>query len=150
MKLHATLLAACIAAALAVPARAQTPAPADSAIRAASPAEHEQVERARQAAAARVRRDPNLITAAEIEGTTASDAMILVQRHRPQWLRARPTGSVLDAVIVYVNGGRVGSARELRNMKAESIGEMRFIRSEEAVARYGMGHSAGVILVTVR
>ncbi|MFL5385535.1 MAG: hypothetical protein ACJ8GN_23700 [Longimicrobiaceae bacterium] len=150
MKLHATLLAACIAAAVAVPARAQTtPAPADSAIRAASPAEQEQVARAQQAAAARVRRDPNLIAAAEIDGTTASDALNVVQRLRPQWLRAR-AASRAGSVIVYLNGGRLGSVMELRTMKAESIAEMRFIRSEEAVPRFGMDHRAGAILVTMR
>ena len=86
MKLRVTLLAACIAAAAAVPARAQTtPAPVDSAIRAASPAEHEQVARAQQAAATRVRRNPNLITVREIDGTTANDALNVVQRLRPQW-----------------------------------------------------------------
>ena len=141
MKLHATLMAACIAAAAAVPARAQTappPAPADSTARTA-PA----------APAPRVRRTPDLITAAEIDGTTASDALDLVQRLRPQWLRAR-AASPGDEVVVYVNGGRLGSVSELRSMKAESIREMRFIRSEEAVARFGTGHSAGVILVTMR
>ena len=144
MKLHATFLAACIAAAAAVPARAQAtppPAPADSA-RVAAPA-------APAAPAPRARRNPNLVTAAEIDGTTATDALNLVQRLRPQWLRGR-AASPGDVVIVYVNGGRLGTARELRTMKAESIGEMRFIPSEEAVARYGTGHSAGVIMVSVR
>jgi hypothetical protein len=143
VKLHTTLLAACIAAAAAVPARAQTappPAPADTA-HPATPAA--------PAPTPRVRRNPDLITAAEIDGTTATDALNLVQRLRPQWLRAR-AASPGDEVIVYVNGGRLGSARELRSIKAESVGEMRYVRSEEAVARYGMGHSAGVILVTMR
>ena len=150
MKLRITLLAACIAAAAAVPARAQTtPAPADSAIRSASPAEREQVARAQQAAAARVRRNPNLIIAAEIDGTAASDALNVVQRLRPQWLRGR-AATKGDRVMVYVNGGRLGTAGELRTMRAETIGEMRYVQSEEAVARYGMGHSAGVILVTMR
>ncbi|MFL5539915.1 MAG: hypothetical protein ACJ8J0_13025 [Longimicrobiaceae bacterium] len=150
MKLRVTLLAACIAAAAAVPARAQTtPAPADSAIHAATPAEHAQFARAQQAAAARVRRDPDLITAAEVDGTIVSDALTLVQQLRPQWLRAR-SASRASPVIVYVNGGRLGSVRELRTMKAESVGEMRFIRSEEAVPRFGMDHRAGAILVTMR
>lgn len=144
MKLRATLLAACTAAAAAVPARAQTappPAPTDTA-HAAAPATP-------AAPAVRVRHNPDLITAAEIDGTTASDALNLVQRLRPQWLRAR-AASPGDVVVVYVNGGRLGSAAELRNLKAETIGEMRYVRSEEAVARYGMGHSAGVILVSMR
>lgn len=149
MKLCVTLLAACIAGAAAVPARAQTtPAPVDSAIRSAGPAEHEQVARAQQAAAARVRRDPNLIAAAEIDGTVVGDALTLVQRLRPQWLRARSTSRA--SVIVYVNGGRLGTVGELRTLKAESIAEMRFIRSEEAVPRFGMDHRGGAILVTMR
>ena len=149
MKLHATLLAACIAAAAAVPARAQTtPAPVDSAIRSASPAEHEQVARAQQAAAERVRRNPNLLTAREIDATASSDALSVVQRLRPQWLRGGTASRA--AVIVYVNGGRAGYLQELRALKPESIAEMRFIRSEEAVPRFGMDHRGGAILVTMR
>jgi hypothetical protein len=141
MKLHATLLAACIAAAAAVPARAQTappPAPADSAARTAPAARPE-----------RVRRNPDLITAAEIAGTDVTDGWDLVNRYRPRWLRGIGA-STGDEVVVYVNGGRLGRARELRQLEPTTVAEMRFVRGEEAVARWGTGHSAGVILVTLK
>jgi hypothetical protein len=147
MKLHATLLAACIAAAAATSASAQTtppPAPADSAAPAPAAPRPE-----------RTRRDPDLITTAEIQAASVNDALDLVMRLRPRWLRGHAgtttmSGAAADPVIVYVNGSRLGIARELRAIKAESISEMRFIRSEDAVMRYGVGHSSGVILVTPR
>jgi hypothetical protein len=147
MKLHATLLAACIAAAAATSASAQTtppPAPADSAAPAPAAPRPE-----------RTRRDPDLITEAEVQAASVNDAYDLVTRLRPRWLRGHAgttemNGAPADPVIVYVNGTRLGVARELRAIRAESVREMRFIRSEDAVMRYGVGHSSGVILVTPR
>jgi hypothetical protein len=149
MKLHATLLAAAIAAAAATSASAQTtppPPPADTTASAPAPA---------APAPGRVRRDPDLITTAEIQAASVNDALDLVMRLRPRWLRGHAgtttmSGAAADPVIVYVNGTRLGIARELRAIKAESISEMRFIRSEDAIMRYGVGHSSGVILVTPR
>jgi hypothetical protein len=152
---------ACIAAAAAVPARAQTtpppPAPADSA-RVAAPAPE-----------ARVRREPNVITAAEIEGQTASDVYELVRRLRPQWLRARVTGSLTDAsrrptstpmassasqvglvLAVFVDGSPRGDVGELRRMQVAGVRELRFHPSAEAVTRWGRDYRAGVIEVTMR
>jgi hypothetical protein len=161
MKLHAILLAACIAAAGAVPARAQTtPAPADSAARAAPPAP-----------AAHVRRNPNVITAAEMEGQAAADAYELVRRLRPQWLRVRPSGTNQDAagrpawspmvsasprselavvLSVFVDGARAGEVGELRRIEVTNVRELRFYPSADAVTRWGRDYSAGVIEVISR
>ena len=159
-------VATCIAAAAAVPARAQTtpppPAPADSAVRAAPPAA--------PAPAARVRRSPNLITAAELEGQTATDVYDLVRRLRPQWLRARVSGSLEDAsrrptptamgsgspsqiglvVTVFVDGSPVGDVGELRRLQVANVRELRFVPSADAVTRWGRDYRAGVIEVTSR
>jgi hypothetical protein len=153
-------LAACIAAAAAVPARAQTtPPPADSAAKTA-PA----------APAPRARRNPNLITAAELEGQTATDLYEVVRRLRPQWLRARPTGSLEDAtrrptptamgsespsqvglvLMVFVDGSPVGEVGELRRLQVANVRELRFVPSADAVTRWGRDYRAGVIEVTSR
>jgi hypothetical protein len=142
MKLRITLLAACIAAAAATPARAQTTPAAPPAAPTTPPAE-------------RPRRDPDVITTAEIEAASVENAYDLVSRLRPRWLRGHAgttnaSGAAADPVIVYVNGSRFGEARELRSMKAESVSEMRFVRSEDAIMRWGTGHSSGVILMTPR
>ncbi|MFL5385534.1 MAG: hypothetical protein ACJ8GN_23695 [Longimicrobiaceae bacterium] len=146
-------LAACIAAAATVPARAQTTPPP-----AAAPE-------------ARVRRNPNLITAAELEGQTATDVYEVVRRLRPQWLRARPTGSLVDAtrrptvspmtntaspsqvglvLAVFVDGSPVGDVGELRRLQVTNVRELRFVPSADAVTRWGRDYRAGVIEVTSR
>ena len=147
--------AACIAAAAAVPARAQTTpsAPADSAVRAAPPAA--------PASAPRVHRNPNLITTAELEGQTATDVYQLVMRLRPQWLRARPsgssegvlkTGSALpaDAVAVFIDGSHAGTLGELRRLQVTNVRELRFYPSADAIMRWGRDYSGGVIEVAMR
>jgi len=144
--------AACIAAAAAVPARAQTatpPAPADTA-RAAAPA----------APAPRPRRNPNVITAAELEGQVATDVYELVRRLRPQWLRTRPAGTneaaykpgspLMYELSVFVGGARAGEVMELRRIQVTNVRELRFYPSAEAITRWGRDYSAGVIEVTER
>ncbi|MFL5539914.1 MAG: hypothetical protein ACJ8J0_13020 [Longimicrobiaceae bacterium] len=156
-------LATCIAAAAAVPARAQTtPAPADSA-HAATPA-------APAAPAGRVHRNPNVITAAELEGQVATDLYELVRRLRPQWLRTRgsgsnensagrpawspmvsPTGSALTSVVaVFVDGSHAGDVNELRRLQSSNVRELQFHPSADAITRWGRDYSAGVIEVTMR
>jgi hypothetical protein len=170
MKLHATLLAACIGAAAATSASAQTtppPAPADSAApapRAAAPAP------APAAPRPRVRRNPNVITAAELEGQVASDVYELVRRLRPQWLRGRASSTNGDQtkslgsdplvtpdpahagvpVYVFFDGSRMGDAGELRRLQVGSVRELRFIPAEDAVTRWGRDFSAGAIEVSSR
>ena len=165
MKLHVTLTAACIAVVAALPARAQnTPAaPADSAVRAAPPAA--------PAPAAHVRRNPNVITAAEMDGQAASDVYELVRRLRPQWLRVRPSGTNEDAartpayspmvnspgrselatvLHVFVDGAHAGEIGELRRIEITNVRELRFVPSADAVTRWGRDYSAGVIEVISR
>ena len=167
MKLHATLLAAVIAATAATSASAQTtpaPPPADTAAPAA-PAPAPAAARP-----ARVRRNPNVITAAELEGQVASDVYELVRRLRPQWLRGRASSTNGDQtksmssdvlaspnpahaappVYVFVDGNRMGDAGELRRIQLGSVRELRFIPSEDAVTRWGRDFSAGAIEVTSR
>lgn len=141
MTIRFPALAACAAAAcLCGRARAQTPtpAPADSAAQAsATPARAP-------------RRDMNLITRPEIESNGGRNAYELVTRLRPRWLRAiaASTGAAgeTDPVYVYLDGARVGPApRELYRITAEQIAELRYIPSQEAVARWGGYHSSGVI-----
>jgi hypothetical protein len=167
MKLHVALPAACIAVVAALPARAQnTPAaPADSAVRAAPPAAH--------APAPRVRRNPNVITAAELEGQVATDAYELVRRLRPQWLRVRPSGTNEDAartpaysavvsapprselatasvLHVVVDGAQAGEIGELRRIDVANLRELRYVPSADAITRWGRDYSAGVIEVFLR
>lgn len=75
-----------------------------------------------------------------------------VHRLRPDVLRWRQlhmgeSGSVLP--MVYVNGARVGDSDALRGIKVGRARKVQLIPADEAVRRYGPGHEAGAILVTV-
>jgi hypothetical protein len=44
----------------------------------------------------------------------------------------------------------VGGAEALNRITAESVGEIRFVDSREAVLRWGADHGGGAILVSTR
>lgn len=77
-----------------------------------------------------------------------------MSRLRPRWLRgyaaATSRNGQTDQVWVFLDGTRVGPMRELRRINVGQIGELRYIPSEEAVARWGLGYSAGVIMISTR
>lgn len=144
------LLAACLGLA-AIPGAAAgqtTPAPAHA------PADSTAAPAAAPAPARARRRDTNLITAEEVATQSARDAYDVVSRLRPRWLRgyaaANNHSGGTDQVVIFLDGTRMGAVQELRRITATTVGEMRYIPSEEAVARWGMGYSAGVIMVTTR
>ena len=100
------------------------------------------------------RRTSNLITAEEIHGVdVASTAYDLVQRLRPNFLRARgtdPQTKRQEFAKVYVNGMRYGELASLRQITAGNIREIRFLIGPEATMRFGIGHEGGVILVALK
>ena len=105
------------------------------------------------AAPATVRRQANLITEAEIANTAARDGYHAVQLLRPDWFRVRGASSLSGAQsepIVYMNGQKMGGLRNLSQIQATGIKEMRFLSASEATNRYGTGHEAGAILVTTK
>lgn len=95
--------------------------------------------------------------------STAYDA---VQRLRPRFLRGRAgslgtrgasdpmsrTSSADDgsAVLVYLDGARLGGTEELRRIPVESVREIRYLAGRDATTKYGTGHGAGVIEVDSR
>jgi hypothetical protein len=53
-------------------------------------------------------------------------------------------------VVVYVNGARAGTVRELEQFSRASIKEMRYFSPTDATTRWGTGHTLGAISVTTR
>jgi hypothetical protein len=93
------------------------------------------------------RRNPELITRAEIEATDALTALEVVQQLRPTFLR--PPGQS-DPVVVYVDGVRRGNISELRSLQRSSLEQIRYINANDATLRWGTGHRSGAIEVTTR
>lgn len=95
-----------------------------------------------------------VLEAAEIQaaGPQIRTAFDAIEQLRPQFLRTRanPTvgGSRLDPIRVYVNGTPWGAPESLRNVRAEEVVRIRFIRPGDAQTRYGMDHGSGALEVT--
>ena len=93
------------------------------------------------------RRDPNLITLAELNEVSDRAAYDAIQRLRPRWLTARGRNRGLPAVIW---DGRPYRLDMLRSMPLEQISELSYISAIDATTLYGTGFSNGAIRVTSR
>jgi outer membrane cobalamin receptor len=96
----------------------------------------------------------NVITAAEIEAINVSNAMDVIQRLHPEFLRGRGRNSISAAEaqypIVYVDGVKAGELEVLRTIPAHDVREIRFVSAADATTRYGTDHTGGVIEVRIR
>ncbi|CAN5413780.1 hypothetical protein BH24GEM3_BH24GEM3_27910 [soil metagenome] len=96
--------------------------------------------------------DPDRITPEEVAATTATIALEVVERLRPQWLRSRGPDSFRTSsrIVVYVNGQPQGGIAVLRQLPINTIRELQYLNGTIATQRFGTGHGAGVILVQTR
>jgi hypothetical protein len=119
----------------------------------------------------------DLITREQIDGVKTANLYDAIEALRSNWLRERipapvnrasstkdttgkaqystdydPSGrSVPGAnggIQVYIDGTRVGGLAELKNIRPADVYSIRRINGIDAQARYGIGHSAGVIYVS--
>jgi hypothetical protein len=103
-------------------------------------------------------RDPNVISAAEIEEYRSAgtrDLYELVQRARPAWLRVRAERSIhLETnILVYQNQQRLGTIDILRDLTILNVVSLRYIDSARAGLLPGAGsqHVEGAIIIeTIR
>lgn len=101
----------------------------------------------------RQRKDPNVITEAELSSRPTLTARQAVEQLRPQFLRVRGTTTLGnaqtgDVIWVYVDGTRMGQIDVLNNIGVHEVREIRYLSPSEATNRYGTGHVQGAILVT--
>jgi hypothetical protein len=99
------------------------------------------------------RKDPNVITEAELSTRTTLTARQAIEQLRPQFLRTRGTTTLgnaqtADVIWVYVDGTRMGTLEVLNNVGVHEIREIRYLNPSEATNRYGTGHVQGAILIT--
>jgi hypothetical protein len=103
-------------------------------------------------------RKSDLLTAAELSAAlgladmTAYDAVL---RLRPGFLNPRDpvTGAIGARDVlpaVFVNGMYSGGPEVLRVISVSAVAEMQYVRSLDALYRYGPQYGAGVILVRLR
>ena len=109
------------------------------------------------------KKDPDVISAAEISAQSFRDGYDIVQRLRPTWFTRKsggstarrmgtsPSASAIGAgLLVYLDNTRMGGVDALRQMSAASIGSMKFLDAATATATLpGIGSSvvSGAIVV---
>ena len=100
------------------------------------------------------RNDANVITRAEIMRGEMPSAYDVILYARRQWVRGRGVMTLgewrADAPIVYLENVRYGTCETLKDIRSDDVAEMRFVDAQDATTRFGTGHTAGVILVTLR
>lgn len=104
-------------------------------------------------------RSPDVISRADIEATSTGNAYDLVNRLRPQWLRATGVGSVSGGnpstygIVVFLDNVRLGGVETLRNVDSRGIMSIRYLTPERAatsLSGVGMEPISGAIVVTTR
>lgn len=98
-------------------------------------------------------RELDVITAEELKAQTGT-ARQAIERLRPRFLRVRGPSTIsspeADRIVVYVDNARMGGVDVLDQLRAEDITEIRYLGSADATSRYGIGHSAGAIVIKRR
>ncbi|HEX7424280.1 MAG TPA: hypothetical protein VF311_10420 [Terriglobales bacterium] len=100
-------------------------------------------------------RSSDQITSAEIASSSASNAYALVERLRPQWLRAAGVGSIgggarTRMVVVYLDGSRLGDIQSLRQLSVDGIKSMQWldaVRAATVLNPPGSDPIAGAIMI---
>lgn len=89
------------------------------------------------------------LTRSDLTATNAGNLYDAIAKLRPQWLSSRGATSVTDAsptgVDVYMNGTFLGKADYLRDVRLQDVSSVTYWDAGRASARFGMGHSRGVI-----
>lgn len=97
--------------------------------------------------------DPNVITAAEVEGSHEANAYDVVRAVRPNMLTTRGQSSFMNSdpgIVVFLNGTQYGDIQALRRIPARDIDQIHFYSASEASLRHGTGYPEGVIEVTTK
>ena len=93
------------------------------------------------------RKQRNLITQDEIGTVDFRNAYEVIQALRPQMLRVR--GSI--GLAVYVNGIKMSNGTQsLYDISPSSVGEIRYLNSFDATARFGTDATDGAISITTK
>jgi len=94
----------------------------------------------------------DVLRAEDVPATArSSSALELLQLVRPEFLQNRARSTRLFAPtepVVYLNGHRLAELSMLRHVSGRSLVEVRHLRGVDAIARYGLDHEGGALLVT--
>ena len=94
--------------------------------------------------------DRSVITEEQITSQHYQNLFDAVQALRSNWLQTRGTDSFIapSQVWVYLDNMRYGGIQTLSTLSPQGVISISHFNGVEATARWGIGHSAGVIYVT--
>jgi hypothetical protein len=97
----------------------------------------------------KIRPDRNLLTREELQERGYRNAYDGVEAMRFNWLSERGVDSFQNPgrVMVYLDNNRLGGVETLRQITTETIEYIRYYDAVAASARWGIGHTQGVIFV---
>ncbi len=97
--------------------------------------------------AAGPRRNPDVITAAEVADAHVQNAYDAVAQLRPAFLASQGSTTVDHPIQVVVDDVPQGGLSVLRGIDASEVVEIRRISPADATQRWGTGYSGGALLV---
>jgi hypothetical protein len=99
-------------------------------------------------AAPATRTNTNILSAAELEGTTFDNVATAVIILRPQWAKY-DVGRVStgEPTLVYDERRLIGSFERLKDYQVKDVKELRWLSRDEARVRYGPNAQAGIMFV---
>ena len=96
--------------------------------------------------------DRTVISRGQLDQNHFQTAYDAVEALHSNWLRTRGSDSFESPseVKVYVDNSLVGGTAALRNIATPTISYLKYYDGVTATARWGVGHGAGVILVSTQ
>jgi len=96
--------------------------------------------------------DRTLLTQQQLAEHHFNNAYEAVEALRPHWLQTRGANSFRTPgqVQVYQDDNLLGGVDELRSIMIPSVVYIRYYDAVQATARWGVGHTQGVIYVSTR
>lgn len=106
----------------------------------------------------RAQSEPDRITGAEIDNSTASNTYELINRLRPNWLKRTAPGSLSggvrsQVVLVYIDGTKYGELTTLRSLSVSGLKSIQWldaVRAGTLLPSIGSEPIAGAIVITTR
>ncbi len=98
--------------------------------------------------------DRNLVTSAELEQMGSANAYQALERLRPEFIRRNRGRASINLqgarTVVYIDNARFEEIEALRTIQSAAVETIRFIDGRDAVTRFGSGHEAGALIVTLK
>ncbi len=96
--------------------------------------------------------DPLLITREEIQTNQYTTAYDAVKGLRGTWLNVHGTESIRYQLPIqlYLDNVHIGDVSSLSTIPAHDIQYIRFYRGQDASAKWGIDHGAGVVFISTK